>query len=32
MSATTSGAWLLALNVKIPSADNIEIAAPILIE
>jgi periplasmic copper chaperone A len=32
LSAPTSGAWLLALNVKIPSADNVEIAAPILIE
>jgi copper(I)-binding protein len=32
MSAPASGAWLLSLNVRIASADHVEIAAPILIE
>jgi copper(I)-binding protein len=32
MSAATSGTWLLSLNVKIASADHVEIAAPILID
>lgn len=32
MSAPTSGTWLISLNVRTPSADQIEIAAPILIE
>jgi copper(I)-binding protein len=32
MSAPASGTWLLSLNVKTASADQIEIAAPIVIE
>lgn len=32
MSAPTSGTWLLSLKVKTASADQVEIAAPILIE
>jgi copper(I)-binding protein len=32
MSAPTPGTWLLSLNVKTASADQVEIAAPILIE
>ena len=32
MSAPVRGTWLLSLNVKTASADQVEIAAPIVIE